>query len=196
MAHEDVVPGMTPGVSYTFGIHPWHLTEQTLGKQLERVNSYAGHENVIAIGEAGFDRLKGPDLHLQRTAFEEQVAISEELSKPVFIHCVKGWDDLLQVHKRMRPAQTWIIHGFRGRKELASQLLSKGMYISFWFDFVLRHESTPLLQSLQADRIFLETDGSGFDISSIYKKVSVDLGLSVNGLKKQIFINFNTLFHK
>jgi TatD DNase family protein len=196
MAHEDVLPDMTPGISYTSGIHPWHLTEESFDKQIERVRSIAGDENVIAIGEAGFDRLKGPEPELQQRAFEEQVAISEKLSKPVFIHCVKGWDDLLEVYKKMRPAQTWIIHGFRGKKELASQLLSKGMFISLWFDFVLRPESAFLLQSLPAERFFLETDGSGVDIGSIYKKVSFDLGLSVDDLKKQIFNNFNHLFLK
>ncbi len=196
MAHEEMVPDMTAGISYTYGIHPWHLTEESLVKQMNRVISIAGHANIIAIGEAGFDRLKGPELKLQHMAFEEQVAISEKFSKPVFLHCVKGWDELLEVHKKMGPLQKWIIHGFRGKRELALQLLSKGMYLSFWFDFILRPESAPLLKSLPSDRIFLETDGSGVNIASIYIKVSVDLGLSVDDLKKQIFNNFNDLFLK
>jgi TatD DNase family protein len=196
MAHEEMIPDMTRGVSYTYGIHPWHLTEETIGEQLDRVISYAGHENVIAIGEAGFDRLKGPETGLQQRAFEEQVVISEKCSKPMFIHCVRGWDDLLAVHKKMRPSQPWIIHGFRGKKELALQLVSKGMYISFWFDFVLSPHSSSLVKSLPAERIFLETDGSGEDISTIYWKISEDLGISVGDLKKQIHSNFKDLFLK
>lgn len=196
MAHEERVPDMAAGISYSLGIHPWHLTNEDLEGQMEKVNAFAGHENIIAIGEAGFDRLKGPGLPLQQRAFEEQVEISEQWSKPVFIHCVKGWDDLLAAHKKLKPKQQWIIHGFRGSRELANQLLSKGMYISFWFDFVLRPEASVLVRSLPAERIFLETDGSGVDIGSIYEKVSSDLGISVTDLKKQIYNNFNILFLK
>jgi len=36
---------------------------------------------------------------IQRIAFEEQVAISEETEKPVIIHCVRAWDELLSVQK-------------------------------------------------------------------------------------------------
>ena len=95
----------------------------------------SGHPESIAIGEAGFDKLRGPSPELQRKVFEEQVAISEELKKPVVIHCVRAWDELLAVHKKLKPKMPWLIHGFRGNTELAAQLLSKGMYLSFWFDF-------------------------------------------------------------
>jgi TatD DNase family protein len=196
MAHEEMVPDMASGITYTFGIHPWHLKKETINAQMDKVRTFAGHENIIAIGEAGFDRLKGPEPGLQKRAFEEQIAISEGYSKPVFIHCVRGWDDLLAVHKSMQPSEPWIIHGFRGKKELGLQLLSKGMYISFWFDFILRPESSDLVRSLPAERIFLETDGSGEDIGVIYKKVAADLGINVDALKKQIYNNFNQLFLK
>jgi TatD DNase family protein len=194
MAHEGRAPDLQKGMSYTFGIHPWHLSSDTFNTQIENVRVQAFHENVIAIGEAGFDRLKGPDSGIQKRAFEEQVIISGETSKPVFIHCVRAWDELLAVHKRMSPSKPWIIHGFRGKKELAHQLVSKGMYISFWFDFILRPESTGILKNLPPDRIFLETDGSGEDIATIYKKVSADLGIGTEDLKNQIYNNFNELF--
>ena len=112
---------------------------------------------------------------LQQSAFEEQVRIAEKVSKPVFIHCVRAWDDLLSENKKLKPSTPWIIHGFRGKKELAVQLISKGMYLSFWFDFILKPESTPLLKSLPKEKIFLETDGSGIDIETVYQKVAGDL---------------------
>ena len=89
----------------------------------------------------------------------------------------------------------WLVHGFRGNEELADQLISKGMYLSFWFDFVLRPESADLLKSLPTDRIFLETDGADVDIRDIYKKVSDDLDMSVDELKAIIFSNFFNLFN-
>ena len=155
---------------------------------------FAGHPDIIALGEAGFDRLKGPDMELQRDAFEKQVKIADSNSKPLFIHCVRSWDELLAEHKRLRPSTPWLIHGFRGKRELAEQLISKGMFISFWFDFILRPESSQLVKSLPLEKLFLETDGSGADIGTIYNKVASDLSMDVIQLKTQMVSNFNTFF--
>jgi TatD DNase family protein len=194
MAHERGLPGSDRGISYTYGIHPWHLDKESLKEQIEKVRIHSGHPNVVAIGECGFDKLRGPDTELQKEAFEEQAVIAGERSKPLFIHCVRGWDELLASHKKIRPGKPWLVHGFRGKKELAMQLISKGMYISFWFEFILRPESSDLVRNLPSDRIFLETDGSGTDIRQIYNKVAADLNLDINKLKEQIFSNYLTFF--
>ncbi len=154
----------------------------------------AADRSVIAVGEAGFDKIKGPAMDLQKKTFEEQVLIAEEHKKPVVIHCVRAWEELLAEHKKLKPLTPWLVHGFRGKKELALQLISRGIYLSFWFDFITRPEAASLLKSLPVDHIFLETDGSGTDIRDIYIKVSGDLGLTVNELKSQIFSNFNEFF--
>jgi TatD DNase family protein len=196
MAHENVYPSDTPGMAYTCGIHPWFLNEGNRKKLLDKVREAILHPAVIGLGEAGFDKIKGPPLELQRRVFGEQIAFAEQAGKPVIIHCVRAWDELLMAHKKLRPRLPWLVHGFRGNKELGLQLISKGFYLSFWFDFILRHESADLIKSLPAERIFLETDGSGADIKEIYNKVSTDLGISVEELKNQIIRNFNEFFNK
>jgi TatD DNase family protein len=100
----------------------------------------------------------------------------------------------LSKYKSLNPATPWLIHGFRGKKELAMQLISKGMYLSFWFEFILKPESTSLLKGLPKEKIFLETDGSGVDIKIIYKKVASDLSLTVLELKNIIYSNYKNLF--
>jgi TatD DNase family protein len=194
MAHEYITPGDIPEQPCTYGIHPWHLTRETIDRLIANVHSFASSINLVAIGEAGFDKLRGPDLETQARAFETQVIISEEIRKPLFIHCVRAWDELLPAHKRLRPKMPWMIHGFRGNVELAKQLVSKGMYLSFWFDFVMRPESAQLLGSLPKSRIFLETDGADVDISKIYDKVAIDLTMSVDDLKNVILGNFKEFF--
>ena len=195
MAHEIRMPGEIPAQPCTYGIHPWHLTRETIERLTGNVYSVVASPNLIAIGEAGFDKLRGPDNKIQIRAFEAQVIISEEIGKPLFIHCVRAWDELLPAHKRLRPKMPWLIHGFRGNMVLAKQLLSKGMYLSFWFDFVMREESSKLLRSLPKERIFLETDGADTDIRSIYKKVAGDLDISVDELKKVLYKNFYEFFN-
>jgi TatD DNase family protein len=194
MTHENRVPGNEVGLTYTIGIHPWFLTAENIEEQISIVKQFADYQNICAIGEAGFDRLKGPSANIQQAAFKEQVRIAERVSKPLFIHCVRAWDELLSEHKKLKPSTPWIIHGFRGKKELALQLISKGMYLSFWFDFILKPEPTPLLKSLPKEKIFLETDGSGVDIKTIYEKAAKDLSLTIDELNAIIFSNFNNLF--
>src|SRR5664279_2072716 len=191
MAHEDKLPEDKPGVLYTYGIHPWFLSEENEKQFISSVENVVTLPGVIAIGEAGFDRMRGPSIDLQRTVFEKQVIISEKLNMPVVVHCVRAWEELLSVKKKLKPKMPWLVHGFRGNVELASQLLSKGMYLSFWFDFVLMPESGKLLKQLPTDRIFLETDGADVDIRTIYNKVAKDLDVTVDGLKLIILKNFN-----
>lgn len=194
MAHEARSPSDMPERSCSFGIHPWHLGKETIISLINNVRNAAAASNLIAIGEAGFDKIRGADLDIQTKAFDEQVLISEKIRKPLFIHCVRAWDELLHAHKQLRPKMPWLIHGFRGKRELALQLVAKGMYLSFWFDFVIRPESSELLRIIPRERIFLETDGADVDIRDIYLKVSDDLGINVEELKVIIRSNFNDLF--
>ena len=195
LAHENRKPEETTGMTFTAGIHPWHLSEDNQEEQLKFVREVAGDKNLIAIGEAGFDRLRGPSFGLQRKIFEDQVRLAEGCNKPVVIHCVKAWDELLAAHKKLRPRLPWLVHGFRGRKELADQLIARGMYLSFWFDFVVRQESEDLLNHLPVERIFLETDGADILISDIYSKAGSHLNLPVDILKGNIFSNFIQFFN-
>jgi TatD DNase family protein len=194
MAHEEKEPARVDGIAYTFGIHPWFLNDDNFDRLIVSVQNMVDNPGIVALGEAGFDRLKGPSNDLQRKAFEAQVILSEKIKKPVVIHCVRAWDDLLFTHKKLKPAMPWLVHGFRGSFELANQLLLKGMYLSFWFDFIIRPGSADLIRKLPVDRIFLETDGADIDIISIYQKVSDDLGLDVEDFKAQIVNNFYDFF--
>jgi TatD DNase family protein len=196
MAHENIQPETISAKSFTAGIHPWHLNENNREVLLGYIRKVADSPNLIAFGEAGFDKLRGPSMELQRLTFEEQVKIADENRKPLVIHCVRAWDELLAAHKNLKPLTPWLVHGFRGKKELAFQLINRGMYLSFWFDFVLRPESAELLKSLPTYRIFLETDGAGISIKDIYKKVAVDFNISEDELKSIVFLNFKELFKK
>ncbi|HOO99048.1 MAG TPA: TatD family hydrolase [Bacteroidales bacterium] len=194
MAHEEKTPVELPGITYIAGIHPWHLNEDNYERQISYVERYAGHDTVAAIGEAGFDRLRGASPDLQRKVFREQAAIAGEHGKPMVIHCVRAWDELLQERKLLRPSLPWLVHGFRGKPALAGQLIEKGIYLSFWFEFIMKPESRDLIRSLPSGRIFLETDGADIDIRDIYKKVSTDMEIAEDKLKAIIYSNFHEFF--
>ncbi len=194
MAHEGRYPEKTDGAAFTFGIHPWYLTKENYSEHLRLVEKITPDSEVIAIGEAGFDKLRGPSTALQSEVFERQVRISESLKKPLIIHCVRAWDEILAAHKKLKPLMPWMIHGFRGKLRQAEQLLSKGLWISVWFEYALRPESASLFSSISRDRIFLETDGADADIRDIYKKVAGDMSIPVEELKSLLHSNYKKFF--
>ena len=96
-----------PGGCYAVGIHPWHAAAD----RLPLLRLRAAHPQVVMIGEAGLDRLAEAPMSLQIELFEAQVRLADELRKPLIIHCVRAWGELLEVRKRLRPDSPWIVHG-------------------------------------------------------------------------------------
>ena len=119
------------GGLYSAGIHPWWTEEDDVEALFVGLTQLLEHPQVVALGECGLDRLRGGSVELQETVFCQQVTLSETLQKPLIIHCVRAFDILLQLKKRLRPTQQWTIHGFRGRPALAQQLLDAGFDLSF-----------------------------------------------------------------
>nr|MCU0407805.1 TatD family hydrolase [Bacteroidales bacterium] len=108
MMHEDRKPVAGEGIVYSAGLHPWFVEESSMQAQLDALKKLASGPALVAIGEAGFDRLRGAPPGLQRRAFESQAAIAEECNKPLFIHCVRAWEDLIGAHRKLSPEQPWI----------------------------------------------------------------------------------------
>lgn len=196
MVNEKRYPGDIPGIAFSCGAHPWSIDEDNIEEQIRTVREYASLPNVIAVGEAGFDRIRGADKVLQEKAFITQVEISEKERKPLFIHCVKAWDQLLRCHKNIQPDMKWIIHGFRGKPELAQQLIEKDFCLSPWVEWAIKPESTETLKAIPLNRLFLETDGFDIDIEPVYRVVAEHLHIDLAVLKKSIYNNFYDVFHK
>lgn len=131
--------------------------------------------SVIALGEAGLDKNIETSLSLQTEVFIEQVKLSEDFRKPLIIHCVKAWDELLAVKKELNPQMPWVIHGFRGNGALAEQLIRKGFFLSFGAKF-----NPEALRVAWPDYMLLETDDSDILIEDVYVEVANALDLSID----------------
>lgn len=113
--------------SFSVGVHPWHADEPIDWDALRRK---AANPRVVAIGETGLDKLRGAPMQIQEEVFLAHVRMSEELAKPLIIHAVGTYNRLVELRKSLRPTQSWLIHGFRGKPELATQLVRAGFEIS------------------------------------------------------------------
>lgn len=172
------------GRSISIGIHPWHINNDWQNIFAD-IATHAKADNVVAIGECGFDMLKSPaTAELQEEIFRAHAQLAETLCKPLIIHCVKAFDRLMSLHKDIKPQQAWVIHGFRGKPQQAKQLTKAGLYISLGEKF--NHESA---KAIPTERLFIETDESACPIAEIYKAVAQAKGITAEALAQQTMQN-------
>ena len=141
------------GHFFSAGLHPWDVTGKDEEKFLMLENTIA-NPRVLAVGECGFDTLKGPSHKLQEQAFVRQVQLSDQFRKPMILHVVRDFDSVIRLRRTLNPTQPWLIHGFRGGPEQMNQLYAREILVSFG----LKHNPESL-ETVPSDRLFLETDG-------------------------------------
>jgi TatD DNase family protein len=185
---------LAEGISVSMGIHPWDLASNWESHFEKIKREAAQNPYVLAIGETGFDRLKGPEIPLQKDAFYAQASAAAELGIPLILHCVKSHDLLLEYLKSAKNPLNIIWHGWNQKPELATQLLPFPVFFSFGKHIL--HPGSNAAKWLVAcplDRVFFETDDSGLEIGSIYQRASLLLQLPVATLAAQVIANWNAI---
>ncbi len=175
------------------GVHPWYFSAADREAQLLAVERHAGDRAVKLIGECGFDRLRGPAMDLQRTAFVRQAELARRHGKPMVIHCVRAFDELLRQARPFVRDVPMIVHGFDKSPELGAQLAKHGFSLSFG-KALARPASGAAKTFRQVEPpFFLETDDSMLDISEIYAHAAFLRGMAVDELKALIFAGWKKL---
>lgn len=176
----------------SLGIHPWFIDESSLEQHLEALRFYAQQHNVKCIGEAGIDKLKGGPLKLQEEVFIRQIRIAEGVRKPIVVHCVRAFNEIISIQKVLKPKVPMVVHGFAKNAELAKELIKNGFYLSFGADLLNRAHIQEALMAVPIERIFLETDSSSeFSIFDVYCKAEAILNREI---QEQIYQNYLELF--
>jgi TatD DNase family protein len=193
LAQSDF-PGAT-GLNYSIGLHPWHIGQFDYLLLIEKMKELAKHQNVLAIGECGLDRSIDTPLDLQEQVFILQVEIAEKLDKPLIIHAVKTYTDLIMIKKTRKQAVPWILHGYNGNLQTTKQLLNHDFYFSFGPQ-ILKNQERQIrsLKEIPDEKLFFETDDSRETIETIYTFAAQTLGLSVNEMQAMIFENYKRIF--
>ncbi len=155
----------------SIGIHPWELSESHIDWEL--LNKYASLSTVKMIGECGMDKNIDFPLDKQIEIFKKHIEISERLQKPLIIHCVKCFNELFELRQKEKPTQRWLIHGFRGKPQLATQALKLGFDLSYGiYHNPLSVKITP------TEHLFIESDDKQIDIEKLYKKIATIKNIS------------------
>ncbi|MBE4951083.1 TatD family hydrolase [Chryseobacterium culicis] len=179
-----------PDFPYSVGIHPNDIDVNNLKEQLSWMRSMIS-QNCFAIGECGLDSLVSADENLQNEAFLQQIMIANEVKKPIIIHCVRKFYEVISFRKKAE--QPMIIHGFNKKKQIAEDLLAHNFYLSFGKAVLYNLSLQDILKNIPPDKFFLETDNEDFNIEELYFKVSEIRGISPEDLNEQILHNLYSI---
>jgi TatD DNase family protein len=139
------------GRQYSAGIFPLFAGDwDKVYRQLETLSS---HSQLKAIGECGLDRRSEISLAQQTEYYKKQAELAVSINKPLIIHCVGCWSELMAAY--IPSSVPFIVHGFRGKPQLAEQLLKKGFSLSFGPLF-----NPQSLMICPPERYYMETDAN------------------------------------
>ena len=179
---------------YSIGIHPWYIVSDRIDADLKIIEEKLQTENCLAIGECGLDKRIEIPLEQQIIVFEKQLALAEKYKKPVVIHCVAAFQEVIEIKKKMKISVPMIIHGFSKNSQLANQLIAAGFYISFGKYLLRNPELKMVFQNIPNDRFLLETDTIEENVQQVYDLAAEYKKLELKELQEIISSNFRSIF--
>lgn len=187
------------GVSFfSAGLHPWHVQHTDLKEARHWLLEQVARPECLAIGETGLDKTTHTSWDRQVAAFQLCLQIASESGKPLILHCVRAYGEVLQILNRPpAPAQHLfhtVFHGFNKHPKTAGMLLGAGCFLSFGAAlFRGNNHASEVLRHMPADRFLLETDDMNLDIKAVYARAAEIRGVIADHIVDQVWRNFNNL---
>ena len=173
------------------GLHPWFIHNSSW----QNLVDLAKLSNVVAIGECGLDRNIDLPLETQISIFKRHIELAEVLQKPLVIHCVRAFSELISLKKNTKSTVPWIIHGFHKKEEVFQQLLKHNFYFSF--GATILSDRSPILNAIATipnGRFLLETDDrTDISIEQIYDRTASLRHVSLESLQTQLAETYHQL---
>lgn len=179
---------------YSIGIHPLYIDEYRLESDFKVVDEKLSMPECLALGECGLDKRSETPFEIQQSVFERQLALAEKFNKPVVIHCVAAFQELIEIKKRLKISVPMIVHGYSKKIELAKQLIDNGFYVSFGKNLLRNPELESVFQSIPNDRFLLETDMVEEGIRAVYALAAKYKELELSELQEIVNKNYTTVF--
>ena len=179
---------------YSIGIHPWYIDENRLEGDLQTIEEKLQLKECLALGECGLDKRIEIPMEVQIAVFEKQIILAEKFQKPLVLHLVAAFDELIGIKKRMKISVPIIIHGFSKKEQVARQLIDNGFYISFGKYLLRNPELKSVFQSIPNDRFFLETDTIEETLEEVYTLAAKYKSIKIEDLIEMVNSNFKKVF--
>ncbi|OGS80136.1 MAG: hydrolase TatD [Flavobacteria bacterium RIFCSPLOWO2_12_FULL_31_7] len=180
--------------SYSIGIHPWHIDDNSINEDLKIIKSKLSLKECIALGECGLDKRIDKIYTTQIDVFESQLDLLHEFPKPVILHCVASFDEVISCKKNSGLTSPFIIHGFSKNSQVAKQLLNQDFHLSFGKYLLRNPELREVFQQIPNEKIFLETDTIAESLEEVYTFAAKCKNISIEEMKEIVWNNYQTVF--
>jgi TatD DNase family protein len=180
--------------NYSIGIHPWYIDENRLENDLKTIEKKLKLSECLALGECGLDKRIEIPLNIQIEVFEKQIELAEKYQKPLVLHLVAAFDELIEIKKRLKIKVPIVIHGFSKNEQVAKQLIDNGFYLSFGKYLLLNPELETVFKFVPNDRFFLETDTIEETLEEVYTLAAKYKNMKIDDLIEIVNANFTTVF--
>ncbi len=118
-----------PQIYASIGVHP-HDAKHYDDATEEDLRNLAGHQKVVAIGEAGLDfyRDRSPR-GAQAEAFRRQIRLAKERDLPLIVHDREAHQETMRILEEEQ-AEAVVLHCFSGDLALAEEAWARSYYTS------------------------------------------------------------------
>lgn len=181
----------------SFGIHPWDADKEDADSYARFVTKYEHTFRAAElVGECGLDKACAATWERQMQLFEWQLRLAEEMGKPVVVHCVRAFNELVALRRQYKRL-AMAVHGFVGSSEMADQLAREGIVLSFGAA-ILDPRRTKVRETLaQLPHPFLlETDTSDCGIEAVYQTAAEIRTTTTSALANTIKKTYMTFMSK
>ncbi len=147
-----------PSVYASVGIHP----SDCMGLPSEYIDillDLSKNKKVVAIGEIGLDyHYDGYNRDVQIDSFIKQIELAQKINLPIIVHSREATQDTMDILRKYKPKG--VVHCFSGSVEIAREIISLGMMISFTgvLTFKNSKKAVEACHEIPIERIMLETD--------------------------------------
>ena len=178
-------------VFFSAGIHP----QDALKYSCADFEVLWDSPNCLAVGECGLDRTADVSLARQTEVFQAQIEEAAKRNKPLVIHCVRCFPELVRMKTNSAANDLpWVLHGFRGAKRKAFELLDAGFVLSFGAGLLRDAGNMEYFAEIPLDRILIETDESPELFPQILAEAAAMHLLSPAEFAAAVEANFRRIF--
>lgn len=142
------------------GIHPCDVSAEVVAP--EKLESWAKHTKVVALGESGLDYFHSKDfIEEQHESFVNHLQLGGKLGLPIIVHTRDAREDtlaLIKSHGNMESAG--VLHCFTESWDMASAAMDMNYYVSFSGIVTFKNaiELKEVAKKMPLDRMLVETD--------------------------------------
>lgn len=180
--------------TYSIGIHPWYIDEKRLLSDLDCIEEKLKKTSCLALGECGLDKRIAIPMETQIQVFHQQLDLVQNTEKPIILHCVAAYQEIIAIKKDRNIQNPMIIHGFSKNEQVAQSLLSNGCYLSFGKYLMRNPDLEKVFTFAPENKILLETDTIEETIFDVYEKTATIKGISIDEMKSIVYQNFISIF--